>query len=101
MNRLKLLVVSAVAAFISLGTHQAWATVPCEADEPCHNNFAEVPLMIGLGTEAYGIGFVSLIGNAVSLGKDRPTHPAWLAMGYIGSIYNLALGTTWTSLGGE
>ena len=41
-------------------------------------------MMLGFGVEAFGMGTVALIGNAVSLGRDRPTHPAWLAMGYIG-----------------
>ncbi|MFO0554914.1 MAG: hypothetical protein U0271_41440 [Polyangiaceae bacterium] len=96
----------ASAAALSLGIalaapSQAHATEPCEANTPCHNNFAEPIIMFTTSTEAFAIGTSAMIGNAASLARPKATPPAWLALGYVGSIYNVALGLTWTSLAGQ
>lgn len=85
----------------SLTSADANATTPCEPNTPCHNNFGEPIALFVLAADGYGFGLVSTIGNGVSLGRAGRPGAGWLTVGYIAAVENLALGFTWTSLGGS
>lgn len=78
----------------------ARATTPCEPETPCHNNFGEPIVMFVLGADALGFGLVGTIGNSVGLARERRPGAGWLTVGYFGAVENIALGLTWTGLGG-
>ena len=88
------------AAFLVLLPDPAAATVGCEPNEPCHNNYAEPAIMWGFGADAFAAGLVTTIGNSVALGKGRRANLGWIVTGYLAAMYNLVLGITWTSLAG-